>query len=380
MQHDGYSRGRGHLQMGQLLLTVLAFAVVILVIVSRSQTAFSNDFVPTVSHRLIGHQACVFSLAISPDGNTLASGDANGTLILWDLTTFEEIAQITASGSAVRSLAFSVDGRTLALAGSAPQWKLYFLNTNKLLRSYSTHKLLRTFDTGNSVCMLHYRDMQLPAFTRSCSGEIQRWDPKTGLSAPVQMKHPAIGELSGDARLIVGWKPQTTGYPTVIVRGFPQGDLVQEFTRLQFHAPRSQFSHDASQVATGSFTPKDGHDPRIRLWSVRTGMLTGDLTHRMQHVNQIAFDRSGTLLCAVGGARDQRSGRARAAIPSERVSIEIWNLKSMKRYPTEFCEGNGAFFPRKTGRTYCCEFSPDSRLLATSGGGAEIILWKTSDK
>lgn len=361
------------------LPTLLALAIVVLSVVSIGQPAFSQDYVPTISHRLVGHQTCVFRLAISPDGETLASGDASGTLILWDLTSSEAIAKITASSSAIRSLVFSVDGRTLALAGSATQWKLYFLNTNKLLRNYSSHKLLRTFDTGNSVRNLHYRDMSLPAFTQSSSGEIQQWNPKTGSSQKIHQRFNTHSEFSTDARLIVEENQHRPGYSTLAVKSVLKSDLVSEFKRLQFRAPISQFSYDGSRVATASFARVDSRDPRIRVWNSQSGLLTADLTHRMQAVNQVAFDRTGSFLCAVGSAIDQSKRMHPSPNDSkhrERISVEIWNLGSMKRYPTVFCEGKGPFFPHRSGHTYCCEFSSDSRLLATSGGGADVVLWQ----
>jgi WD40 repeat protein len=61
--------------------------------------------------------APVYSLAISPDGRSILTGDANGKLTLWDVETGEE-RKFEGHTDVVWSVAFSPDG-TKALSGSA---------------------------------------------------------------------------------------------------------------------------------------------------------------------------------------------------------------------------------------------------------------------
>jgi WD40 repeat protein len=62
-----------------------------------------------IGQPLTGHTGFVFGVAFQPDGKTVASGDSDGTLRLWDVTT-----TIPLFG---RSVAFNPDGTVLATGG-----------------------------------------------------------------------------------------------------------------------------------------------------------------------------------------------------------------------------------------------------------------------
>jgi WD40 repeat protein len=58
------------------------------------------------------HAGSVYSVAFSPDGRTLAAGSANGTVLWWDVRTHAELA--TRSDHAIGTVAFSPNGDILA--------------------------------------------------------------------------------------------------------------------------------------------------------------------------------------------------------------------------------------------------------------------------
>ena len=64
---------------------------------------------------LTGHKkGSVFSMALSPNGQTLASGSGDGTIKLWNLATGQEVRTLSGHTDSVYSVALSPDGQTLA--------------------------------------------------------------------------------------------------------------------------------------------------------------------------------------------------------------------------------------------------------------------------
>jgi WD40 repeat protein len=86
---------------------------------------------------LQGHTDCVTSVAFSPDGQILASGSEDGTVILWDTATNQPIGipfHQTDSNLGITSIAFSPDGRFLASSdydGIIVVWDVSFRDQNR---------------------------------------------------------------------------------------------------------------------------------------------------------------------------------------------------------------------------------------------------------
>lgn len=81
------------------------------------------------------------ALAISPDGQQIASGHGDGTFNLWDLNTGELRLKVKAHSDAVRAIAFGGDGRTVITGGGALDSliKVWDATTGEWLQVLSGH-------------------------------------------------------------------------------------------------------------------------------------------------------------------------------------------------------------------------------------------------
>ncbi len=77
---------------------------------------------------LPGHTSRVMSIALSPDGQTLASGSEDETIKIWNLQTGKLLRTLSGHVSPVISVTFSPDGQTLASGGQSGRIKLWQRN------------------------------------------------------------------------------------------------------------------------------------------------------------------------------------------------------------------------------------------------------------
>ena len=83
-----------------------------------------------------GHSASITSIAPSPDGRTVLSGDLNGQLVLWDVNTTREIRRLNGHRLSISGIVFTADGQTALTGSEDGSMVLWDLSSGEAVRQF----------------------------------------------------------------------------------------------------------------------------------------------------------------------------------------------------------------------------------------------------
>ncbi len=121
-----------------------------------------------------GHDSWVFSLACSPDGQSVYSGGGDGRVVAWptDPANPKPVRMIDAHRGWVRALGVSHDGKIIASGGNDRSVRLWESSSGRLVRELTGH--------GNHVYSLEFHPDGKTLLSGDLLGSIRQWDLATG--------------------------------------------------------------------------------------------------------------------------------------------------------------------------------------------------------
>ena len=289
----------------------------------------------------------VSAVAFSPDGTLVAAGSADGNVQLWDAATQQEAGSALVAGAAeVAALAFSPDGKLLATGGQDGAARLWNVATGSQIGA--------TMATGDAVSALMFGSDGTTLASAESDGATELWEVGT------QAQTGAALTVQGSAGVsALAFSPAADALAT----GNGNGSI-QLWNPAGFHQPSAPLAVGSVGVATAA-----GHAPAA--FSANGALLATSNGHGTVQVWDVAARRPvGTPLASyrtVTGLVLSPDGKTLAVAGS---GVQLWQTATGQRIGTLPAAGNG--------RYQAATFSPDGTMLATLGADGTARIWNVT--
>lgn len=290
---------------------------------------------------LSGHSGGVRCLAVSPDGEYIASGSSDKTVKIWRWQTGEEVFSFNSHQSGVLALAFSFDGEIIASGSGDKTIKLWNVSSGTELRTLTGH------DDIVSAIALSPDGKTLASGSRDTT--IRLWSLKKGLLQFVTGQKPEILSNHADMIAALAFHPQGTilasGGCDSMLGLWSLDKSPHRFCRgLNTELLAIQFDPEGKVIATGN------SDKTLKLWQAKTGRAIRSIVGHTKAVNTIAFSPNGQQL--VSGSSDK--------------TVKLWQTKTGQ----EICT-----YDEHSSAVYAVAFHPNGQEIVSASNDMTIKIW-----
>lgn len=348
--------------------------------------------------RHFGGKHGVWSVAVTPDGRQLVTGEDGGLFCIWDATNGREVGILAAAktndlddprlrllGLSLECLRLSRDGKTLVTAKTRENmlvvWDVakaaevrnlacqivtpYCFELSgdgkTLIAAKQNHVDVWDVESGKQLRQLHGHQQAVtsvalsPDGTTAASfsqGDLRWWDVTTGKEIDSEEMTASFAAIvfNGDGKTVAIAHDDTQGAGRVALY-----DVVtrEETVALAADLPgvyTLAFSPDGKTLATGSGS-LGGQVAALRLWDTTTGKEIRPLVAHPGAATTIGVSPDGKLVASCS--------------TTERI-VRIWDVAGGRE--VRRLEGHEAGVDE-------VQFSPDGRLLASATREPAIIIW-----
>ncbi|MDE2887843.1 MAG: hypothetical protein OXR72_06480 [Gemmatimonadota bacterium] len=241
-----------------------------------------------------------------------------------------------AIGESQRAVAFSPDGRSVAVGSGIGVWLYHVENPKRftLLPSGVVHSVSFSPDGKTLVSSGVWHG----------EGEVRLWDlaTETYTRIPVNEGDFANLLLSPDGRTLA----YPGGYATLKLRDVTSGEgawTIGTYEAFTDHPTSLTFSPDGATLASGH------DDGTIRLWDVATKNTTSILEGHRRYVESVTFSPDGSTLASA----------------SADGTVQLWDIAT----------GTMSVTVRDASQPISVAFSPDGGVLAVGWWDGNVTLW-----
>jgi WD40 repeat protein/DNA-binding SARP family transcriptional activator len=307
-----------------------------------------------------GAGRAIWAAAFSPDGRTLATGDGQGNVVVWDVSEGRAIETLEGHNDAITGVAFGPDGRTLYTASADSTARIWDVaGYRRLARPFRTNTV--NDPGGSSRAFALSPDGHTLAAARR-DGRVDLIDAETlrrtgGFEAFAGRSALAIEYSPDGSQLAVGGQGGALG-----VWDAGSGNRVGPL----LSAPRGPGSVNTHNVRALAFGPGgllaaaegDAGKDAVRIWELDERSLARQPL-RLPQVSGLGFSPDGSRLAIAFGFR----GPAGSPDPD---GVKILDVRNAETVATLRGDEVGSV-----------AFSPDGSLVAAGELDGDVLLWAT---
>ena len=344
--------------------------------------------------RIPGHAGGVRSVAFSPDGREVALASV-GLVEVWGLDTRQPIPALRGHTGHVHAVAFSPDGRYLASGGTDRTIRLWDRATGNAVQAFYGHE--------NFIHGLAFRHDGRWLISASGDKSLKLWEVASGRLLTTfhgHLDHVGCVAFSPDGRYFA-----SGGADRALKLWLATSSPQLTFTGHDGWIFGLAFSPDSQLIASGG--SQDSTRDHLMVWDATTGVPSVTFAEGSPQVTAVAFRRSGRRLataCRDGIVRiwDVDTGRLVRALPRQAnvvsavayspdgrfLASATTNLFNPRTYDHE--PGEVKLWDADTGReistlaghkagVFDVAFSTDGRYVATACADRIVRIWYTTD-
>ncbi|MGW4737306.1 WD40 domain-containing protein [Nocardia xishanensis] len=329
-----------------------------------------------------GGRELIYSLAMY--GTTLAAAYRDGVVRLWDIETGRQRGEFEGTGGSVFRIAFDPSGTLLAVGGVDGALTLWDVATCRPVRTLTGH-------TGRVYTLAFHPTLPLLA-SGDTDGGLRTWDVETGEARHAPAEHTAaIYWLAFDPSGAVLASGDSAGL--VCLRESESAQLRHRLTAHTGSIWPFAFRPDGAQLAItdDQFT--------TRLWDPATGVCRHTFTGHGRQVTSVSFNCGGDLLAACGNDGvvrlwDPLSGKmVRRLVGSDdrllTFESAVFSSAQPRQLATVGNDGRLSLFDLETdgferhitvesAPIWAIAFDPTGDFLATANDDDTVIVWVRS--
>jgi len=285
----------------------------------------------------------ILFVTFSPDGQQVATGDANGNIYLWRVSDSQPLLRLQGHQGWVRSVRFypvqpeSQNSPLLLSSSYDKTMKLWDISTGSCLKTFEGHTnwLFAATWSPDGTCVA----------SASFDHTIKLWNATTGECLQTLLGHGAMV-------FSVAWSPDGTQLAsgsadqTIKLWDVVTGACLHTLHGHQHVVTMVAWHPDGTQLASSSF------DRTIKLWNPMTGICLQTLQGHLEIVWSVAWSPDGTTV----------------ASSAEDSTVRLWNITT------------GQCFRILNGHTnwvWSVAWSPDGQTLVSGSDDWTIRLWNT---